>query len=163
MIWTAGMSGLRAKHSTRPSLHVRCLCLYRFLWGMNEKGNPNSWTELFSIDHLNIQRFIRRFSYNPDCIQSLYCIDNKAAVMFDVCEGEFIYYGHLGGPRYKQLKFRGRNSDFQAIAYTTSFIFLKDIVGPDNAQILNINSRYGTFFGSFTFFLLYGLQMLHML
>lgn len=117
---------------------------------MDENGNPDYWTKLFSIIYFEQLLFDRGFPYDLESIQLLCCINNKAVVMLHGRHGEFKQYALEQGTRFKQLKFRGHKSVFEAITYTPSLISLKEIMRTGSFEVLNINSRY-----AFCFCMLY--------
>lgn len=108
------------------------------IWVMKDYGISESWTRLFSIDYASDLG-------PPSCFrcQPISYLNNGALLMFDPSLNDLIYYDELRGLRFKHLKFIGIKSIFNVIAYTPSFISLKDIAMATNVEVLNVNSRCG--------------------
>lgn len=112
---------------------------------MENYGVWESWTKLFSIIDLDDHPQSPSFSL---CRPIIY-LNNGVLVMFSSNWNHLLYFDGLGGLRFKSFKFRGFTSKFEAITHTPSFISLKDIVKTGNAEVFNVNSRYGWPFYAF--------------
>ena len=75
------------------------------------------------------------FSTQPDTY-----FENGASLMFRNFYNKLIY-SNQEGSKHKYFSVHGLLSRYEVIAYTPSFIRLKDILVADYSEVLNVNSR----------------------
>ncbi|KAH7862893.1 hypothetical protein Vadar_010742 [Vaccinium darrowii] len=113
--------------------HDECRCVMK-IWVMKKYLVQESWTKLFCISTATTP-------YNCwlcGVYQPLTYLRIGDILFFDRL-GTVVHY--KADKRLTFLKVHGVKSNYEAIAYTPSFISLKDAVMGDNSPVLNIKSR----------------------
>jgi len=110
------------------------------MWVMNEYGNGESWTKLYSIDTL-----VSSLG-NPDpscyglCLPIKHFAEGAAIFLYHSCNC-FIYYD-LEKYGFKVFRIHASYSKkIEVVPHIPSLISLKDVVKGDNVEVLNIHSR----------------------
>ncbi|KAI8545945.1 hypothetical protein RHMOL_Rhmol07G0077000 [Rhododendron molle] len=104
------------------------------IWVMENYGVQESWTKVFRIDATTKQSRWLRGVYEP-----ISYLRSGAILFFHRLANAVVYY-KAKGRFLKFLKVRGVKSNYEAIAYTPSFISINDKVMGDNLATLNVAS-----------------------
>ena len=105
------------------------------MWIMEEYGDEESWTKVFSINTMN--RF--GWPYGGLYWPVKHFKSNDAILMYH-SSNCFIYY-EITKLRFKCFKIHGTQCKLEAISHTPSLISLKDLVNGGNLKVMNIDSR----------------------